>query len=66
MNPIVNCNNCHTCLSGKVTETGLPITLIRMIVCPECYNKRCPKATDHNFKCTNSNEVSQKGSLYNT
>ena len=34
------------------------------IVCPTCGNKRCPKATDHNLECTNSNEPGQKGSRY--
>lgn len=36
----------------------------RMILCPYCGNKRCPKATDHNLACTNSNEAGQKGSIY--
>jgi len=35
-----------------------------MILCPECGNKRCPKATDHEFKCTGSNEPMQPGSMY--
>jgi len=35
-----------------------------MILCPECGNKRCPKATDHNNACTNSNDVGQEGSRY--
>jgi len=34
------------------------------IVCPECGNKRCPHATDHNLQCTNSNEPGQEGSRY--
>lgn len=33
-------------------------------VCPQCGNKRCPKATDHRNTCTNSNEPGQKGSVY--
>lgn len=42
-----------------------PITLkdMRFVVCPECHNKRCPKAQYHGFKCTNSNEANQKGEL---
>lgn len=36
----------------------------RMILCPECGNKRCPHATDHNLPCTNSNEPGQEGSRY--
>lgn len=37
---------------------------MRMVVCPDCGNKRCPKATDHRFLCTNSNESGQTGSSY--
>lgn len=36
----------------------------RMIVCSECGNKRCPKATDHILECTNSNEPGQSGSSW--
>lgn len=48
---------CHTCR---------PITLydMRMIVCPDCGNKRCPRATWHGHDCTNSNEPGQPGSCY--
>lgn len=35
-----------------------------MEVCPTCGNKRCPRATDHNLPCTNSNEPGQPGSRY--
>lgn len=35
-----------------------------MIVCPNCGNKRCPKATHHNHVCTLSNEPGQSGSIY--
>ena len=34
------------------------------IVCPLCGNKRCPKATDHDLECTQSNEPGQPGSEY--
>lgn len=36
----------------------------RMILCPDCGNKRCPKASDHNLACTNSNAPGQPGSVY--
>ena len=29
------------------------------LVCPICGNKRCPHASDHNYECTNSNDVGQ-------
>lgn len=35
----------------------------RMYMCSICGNKRCPKAENHKFKCTNSNAVGQKGEL---
>jgi hypothetical protein len=37
-----------------------------MIVCPDCGNKRCPHATDHEDPCTGSNEFGQEGSAYRT
>lgn len=37
-----------------------------MIVCSECGNKRCPKATWHENACTGSNEPNQPGSSYQT
>ena len=57
------CGNCHACLVGA-TENGYPVTMQRMIVCPDCGNKRCPKASNHRYECTNSNEPNQRGSIY--
>lgn len=37
-----------------------------MILCRECGNKRCPKASDHDLSCTGSNEPGQSGSVYTT
>jgi DNA-directed RNA polymerase subunit RPC12/RpoP len=54
---------CYNCLKD-VKEDGWPVTAMRMILCPDCGNKRCPKSTDHNFACTNSNESGQPGSRY--
>ena len=34
----------------------------RMALCPDCGNKRCPKANDHRNACTGSNDLGQKGS----
>ncbi len=33
----------------------------RMILCPECGNKRCPKAQNHRYSCTASNVPEQIG-----
>ena len=57
------CGNCHACLVG-VMENNMPVTSQRMIVCSDCGNKRCPKASNHRHKCTGSNEVGQYGSIY--
>jgi hypothetical protein len=34
------------------------------MACKVCGNKRCPKATDCELNCTNSNEPGQEGSIY--
>jgi len=46
--------------------TCRPITMsdMRFVVCPDCGNKRCPKANDHRNACTGSNEVGQNGSSW--
>lgn len=62
-----DCGNCHRCLEGKAVCYGpyeIAEALTRMIVCPRCGNKRCPKATDHHLDCTGSNEPGQTGSIY--
>lgn len=33
-------------------------------LCPECDNKRCPKASDHQLACTGSNDSGQPGSVF--
>jgi hypothetical protein len=48
---------CYNCSDSNTRMT-------RMILCPECGNKRCPRATDHSNACTNSNESGQEGSRY--
>lgn len=58
LNSPEGCGNCHTCAPNRI---GGPM---RMIVCPECGNKRCPHATDHRNACTGSNEPGQTGSAY--
>ncbi|WP_312946204.1 hypothetical protein [Superficieibacter sp.] len=48
---------CHTCRPMDITD-------MRFVVCPDCGNKRCPKANDHRNACSGSNEPGQKGSAY--
>jgi hypothetical protein len=52
--------NCHTCRPIDYTDPES----VYMRLCPECGNKRCPKATNHTNKCTNSNDPGQEGSIY--
>lgn len=35
-----------------------------MMLCRDCGNKRCPKATNHILACTGSNASGQEGSIY--
>jgi hypothetical protein len=51
---------CHTCNPIDWTKPES----VYMRLCPDCGNKRCPKASDHNNECTNSNEPNQTGSIY--
>ena len=60
---IDNCGNCRKCYKGMEIAPSM-FALDRMLVCPECGNKRCPKASDHRLACTNSNEPNQLGSVY--
>ena len=60
---------CRTCIKErgegeKMMGFFIPAEMTRMILCPECGNKRCPHANDHNNQCTNSNEPGQPGSAY--
>lgn len=48
---------CLTCRPVTMTD-------MRMVLCPDCGNKRCPKATNHRHVCTGSNEPGQPGSVY--
>lgn len=61
-------NQCYECTKSLMVDftndVKLPYSSVRMILCPDCGNKRCPKATDHRNDCTNSNEPGQKGSRY--
>lgn len=54
--PAAQCG-CHACRPLRLDD-------MRMILCPVCGNKRCPKATDHRNACTGSNEPGQPGSNY--
>lgn len=48
--------NYKSCCVSCLSKDGV---LIHVVVCAMCGNKRCPKAQNHMFKCTNSNAVGQ-------
>ncbi|WP_261802904.1 hypothetical protein [Klebsiella variicola] len=51
---------------GCWCRTCRPVVLndMRFVVCPDCGNKRCPRANDHRNACTGSNEPGQEGSAF--
>ena len=51
---------CHKCCEE---QTGFH-HIFMMVLCLDCGNKRCPKASDHRLECTGSNKPGQKGSIY--
>ena len=66
---------CHKCIDDFGLTIGavgslsswldaLPLSAGQMILCPDCGNKRCPKASNHRLECTDSNEPNQEGSVY--
>jgi hypothetical protein len=58
---------CYTCASQRTVSLGTFVVneaVTRMTLCPDCGNKRCPKATYHGHACTGSNESGQSGSRY--
>ena len=58
------CGNCRECLMDAWDGQGFSPLATRMVLCADCGNKRCPKATDCTNPCSGSNEVGQKGSAY--
>ena len=65
--PVVGTCDCHRCIKEydlRYVYRQYPVDLTRMILCPTCGNKRCPKASDHRLDCTSSNEPGQPGSVY--
>jgi len=56
--------NCVMCENDVLDGDPMGWTKRRFIVCPDCGNKRCPKASAHWQACTGSNEPGQPGSFY--
>lgn len=68
VNTPLNCE-CHRCiaehkLGRQVGSMWLSLSSTKMILCPTCGCKRCPKASDHDLACTDSNAPGQPGSVY--
>lgn len=64
----LNCE-CHRCiaefkLGQQVGFMWLPLSSTKIILCPLCGCKRCPRASDHDLACTDSNDPGQAGSVY--
>lgn len=57
---------CHACIERYNWRDilGQPLNIGRSIVCEICGNKRCPHASNHEFRCTGSNAPGQPGSIY--
>ena len=51
-----HCHKCQEDLAYKDRWSGF-------VACPVCGNKRCPKASNHELTCTNSNASGQPGSI---
>lgn len=54
------CGACLTCWPASIADPSS----VRMALCPECGNKRCPRANDCANACTGSNDPGQDGSAY--
>lgn len=43
---------CHRCIAEQgLQQDGFPLNAVKMILCPQCGDKRCPKASDHRVQC---------------
>lgn len=58
------CYECNKDIKVSNQVWGLTVPAVTMILCPDCGNKRCPRATDHRLSCTDSNDSGQLGSRY--
>lgn len=50
---------CESCRSSELAKNPDLWSRVIMICCSVCGNKRCPKAQNHKFKCSGSNDVGQ-------
>lgn len=55
---------CHGCAPEFDPDLPFSMNFRGMVLCPDCGNKRCPKANHHDNACTGSNDTGQPGSAY--
>ena len=55
---------CRKCYEARHSTEPAKLITCPMFLCPTCGCKRCPKATDHELACTDSNAPGQPGSWY--
>jgi DNA-directed RNA polymerase subunit RPC12/RpoP len=55
---------CWTCVSEFQVKKDGHSMFMPFIVCPNCGNKRCPKAQHHDNECSGSNDPGQPGSRF--
>ena len=62
------CAHCHNevveSLGGFEVLGANAFSFHHMYLCPDCGNKRCPRATSHALDCSGSNAPGQPGSRY--
>ncbi len=52
---------CQSCCDAAIKAEPKLMLHTTMICCSMCGNKRCPKAVNHTYQCSGSNELGQKG-----
>lgn len=57
------CYRCKCSTADRLESDNL-FRFSIFVVCDTCGNKRCPRATWHEYECTSSNDLGQKGSRY--
>lgn len=57
-------NCCLSCEDIWIKTSGASPFAHIFMVCSDCGNKRCPRATHHDRDCTRSNESGQPGSVF--
>lgn len=56
------CAQCEGEVIDELDRFGI-LAFSMFIVCPDCGNKRCPRAGFHGDRCTRSNEHGQRGEV---